>query len=214
MWGVRVLFMIAVVDYGMGNLRSVQKALELVGGDAQIVSTPSEVSSAEKVVLPGVGAFADAIDRLRSTGLAEAVLDSIRRERCFLGICLGYQLLFDLSYEDGQYTGLGVFPGKVVKFDLPQGVTGQKLKIPHMGWNQLDLRSDCPLFRNIENNSYVYFVHSYHVVTLNENIVSARTNYGYDFPSAVWSGNVFATQFHPEKSQSVGLKMLKNFVEI
>ena len=206
--------MIAVVDYGMGNLRSVQKALELVGGNARIVSTPSEVSSAEKIVLPGVGAFADAIDRLRSTGLAEAVIDSIGKGRYFLGICLGYQLLFDVSYEDGQYTGLGVFPGKVVKFDLPQGVIGQKLKIPHMGWNQIDIRSNCPLFRNIENNSYVYFVHSYHVVTLNENIVSGRTNYGYDFPSAVWSGNVYATQFHPEKSQSVGLKMLKNFVEL
>lgn len=206
--------MIAVVDYGMGNLRSVQKALESVGGDAQIVSTPSEVSSAEKIVLPGVGAFADAIGRLRSTGLTEAIIDSIRKARPFLGICLGYQLLFDLSYEDGQHTGLGVFPGKVVKFDLPQGVIGQKLKIPHMGWNQLDLRGNCPLFRNIKNHSYVYFVHSYHVVTLNENIVAARTNYGYDFPSAVWSGNVFATQFHPEKSQAVGLKMLENFVEL
>ncbi|MCK5113540.1 MAG: imidazole glycerol phosphate synthase subunit HisH [Phycisphaerae bacterium] len=206
--------MIAVVDYGMGNLRSVQKALEHVGADAQIVSSPSEITAAEKIVLPGVGAFADAIDRLQSTGLAAVIIDSIRNGRLFLGICLGYQLLFDLSYEDGQHTGLGVFPGKVVKFDLPQGVIGNKLKIPHMGWNQIDIRSDCPLFRNIKNNSYVYFVHSYHVVTLNEKIVAARTNYGYDFPSAVWSGNVFATQFHPEKSQDVGLQMLKNFVEL
>ncbi len=206
--------MIAVVDYGMGNLRSVQKALQHVGGDAHIVSKPGELAGAQKVVLPGVGAFADAIDRLRATQLDAAVIDAVRNGLPFLAICLGFQLLFDVSYEDGQYTGLGIFPGKVVRFDFPPALTGQNLKIPHMGWNRLQCRQDCPLFEGIENGSYVYFVHSYHVVSINDGIIAASTEYGYAFPSAVWAGNVYATQFHPEKSQAVGLKMLSNFVRL
>ncbi len=206
--------MIAVVDYGMGNLRSVQKALEHVGSDAQIVSSPRDIRQAEKVVLPGVGAFADAIDRLRSTGLGQAVVEAVHSGMPFLGICLGYQLLFDVSYEDGQHTGLGLLPGKVVRFDLPAGVTGRQLKIPHMGWNQISVKPDCPLFRNIENDAYVYFVHSYHPVALNEDVIAAVTEHGYAFPSAIWVDNIFATQFHPEKSQAVGQQMLRNFVEL
>lgn len=206
--------MIAVVDYGMGNLRSVQKALEHVGGEARIVSAPAEVDEAEKVVLPGVGAFADAIARLRETGLDQAVLRAIRQGRAFLGICLGFQLLFDVSYENGEYTGLGVLPGKVVRFEFSPAVTGQNLKVPHMGWNRVQCRADCPLFSGVENGSYVYFVHSYHAVCINDHHVAAVTDYGYSFPSAVWMGNAFATQFHPEKSQAVGLRMLKNFVDL
>ncbi|MCD4825146.1 MAG: imidazole glycerol phosphate synthase subunit HisH [Phycisphaerae bacterium] len=206
--------MIAVVDYGMGNLRSVQKALQRMGGDAEIVSTTAELAKATKVVLPGVGAFADAIDRLRSTRLDEGVIQAIRRGTPFLGICLGFQLLFDVSYEDGEHTGLGILPGKVVRFDFPSSVTGQNLKIPHMGWNQIDCAPGCPLFAGIDNKSYVYFVHGYHAVTIGQEVVSAVTDYGYAFPSAVWSGNIFGTQFHPEKSQAVGLKMLHNFIRL
>jgi imidazole glycerol-phosphate synthase subunit HisH len=204
--------MIAVVDYGMGNLRSVQKALQRVGGSAEIVSSPGEVLAAEKVVLPGVGAFADAIDRLRSTGLDEVVLRRIDDGVPFLGICLGFQLLFDISYEDGEYTGLGVLPGKVVRFDFPPSVTGQKLKIPHMGWNRLQVRSNCPLFGDLPTDASVYFVHSYHAVPLNPDVTATTTEYGYTFCSSVWRENIFAMQFHPEKSQAVGLRMLKHFV--
>lgn len=206
--------MIAVVDYGMGNLRSVQKALEHVGGKARIVSSPAEIADADKVVLPGVGAFADAVERLRTTGLARAVLQAIYDDRAFLGICLGFQILFDVSYEDGEYTGLGVLPGKVVRFEFTPAITGQNLKVPHMGWNQIQCKPDCPLFLGVQNESYVYFVHSYHAVCINDENVAAVTEYGYSFPSAVWSGNAFATQFHPEKSQAVGLRMLRNFVEM
>jgi glutamine amidotransferase len=198
----------------MGNLRSVQKGLQRVGGDAQIVNTPGALYGAEKIVLPGVGAFNDAIDRLRSTGMTPSILDAIRGGTPFLGICLGFQLLFDISYEDGEFTGLGVFPGKVVRFEFPESLTGQSLKVPHMGWNQISYRGSCPLFKDISQDAYVYFVHSYHVVTIRDEIVAATTDYGYTFTSAVWSGNIFATQFHPEKSQDVGLKMLENFVAI
>ncbi len=206
--------MIAVVDYGMGNLRSVQKGLQRVGGDARIISSAGDLQQAEKIVLPGVGAFSDAIERLNATGMVPALLEAIRGGTPFLGICLGFQLLFDISYEDGEFTGLGVFPGKVVRFDFPESLSGQNLKIPHMGWNQITYRSGCPLFKGIEQEAYVYFVHSYHVVTIRDEIVAATTDYGYTFTSAVWSKNVFATQFHPEKSQDVGLKMLENFVEL
>lgn len=206
--------MIAIVDYGMGNLRSVQKALQKMGGEAEIVTSPLDVQRAEKVILPGVGAFADAIERLRSSGLDAAVIDAVQTGRPFLGICLGFQLLFDVSYEDGEFTGLGLLPGKVVRFDFPASLTGQNLKIPHMGWNQLRLNPDCPLFTGIAENAWVYFVHSYHAVPINEDVIAARSDYGYPFAAAVWKGNLFATQFHPEKSQSVGLHMLRNFVNL
>lgn len=206
--------MIAVIDYGMGNLRSVQKGLQRVGGDAQIVSAAGELQQAEKIVLPGVGAFGDAIERLKSTGMVPPLMDAIRAGTPFLGICLGFQLLFDISYEDGEFTGLGVLPGKVVHFDFPESLSGQNLKVPHMGWNQIRFREACPLFKGIEQDAYVYFVHSYHVVTIRDDVVAATTDYGYPFTSAVWSKNIFATQFHPEKSQDVGLRMLENFVEL
>jgi glutamine amidotransferase len=206
--------MIGIVDYGMGNLRSVQKALQKVGGRAEIISSPGEIDRAEKLVLPGVGAFADAIDRLRATHLDEMILRAVREGRWFLGICLGYQMLFDVSYEDGEHTGLGVFPGKVVKFDFPSADVGQNLKVPHMGWNALSMREGCPLFTGIDNGAYVYFVHSYYPVPLREEIIAATADYGRPFTAAVWENNVLAVQFHPEKSQAVGMKMLKNFVEL
>lgn len=203
--------MIAVIDYGMGNLRSVQKALEHVGGEARIVSDPAEVDAAEKVILPGVGAFGDAIARLRETQLDAAALRAIDQGRPLLGICLGYQLLFESSTEHGEHTGLGVLPGRVVHFDLP---AGGAWKVPHIGWNRLAVTPDCPLMRDLPAEPWVYFVHSYHPVDVPEETIAARTDYGYTFASAVWKGNCFATQFHPEKSQTVGLQMLRNFVSL
>jgi glutamine amidotransferase len=207
--------MIAIVDYGMGNLRSVQKGLEHVGGDARIVTDAHEILRAEKVVLPGVGAFRDAIDRIRSAGLEHALHRVLDDNRPFLGICLGFQLLFEESFEDGEYTGLGVFPGKVVRFEFPEDLQHREnLKVPHMGWNQLRTAPACPLFAGMTPGEYVYFVHSYHPVDVPTGDVAAWTDYGYSFCSAVWRGNVFATQFHPEKSQTVGLRMLQNFVNL
>jgi glutamine amidotransferase len=204
--------MIAVIDYGMGNLRSVQKALQHEGGDARIISNPTDLACAEKIVLPGVGAFEDAIARLRENHMDSAILDAIYNGTPFLGICLGFQLLFDISYENGRHTGLGVFPGKIVKFGFVMDMPASGLKVPHMGWNRINLRSECPLFNGIDNFEHVYFVHSYHAVTLRNEVVSAVTDYGYGFTSAVWQENIFATQFHPEKSQATGLKMLNNFI--
>ena len=206
--------MIAIVDYGMGNLRSVQKAVQRVGGDARIVRTPSEVKEAEKIVLPGVGAFADAIDRLRSAKLVGPLVEAARSDIPFLGVCLGLQLLFDVSHEDGEHTGLGVLAGKVTRFDFGQSVIGRPLSVPHMGWNQIRPQRPCPLFNGIDNGAYVYFAHSYHVVPADDDVIATLTHYGYDFVSAVWRANVFGTQFHPEKSQAVGLKMLENFVSL
>ncbi len=206
--------MIAIVDYGMGNLRSVEKALHHVGGDARVIQSPGDMVGAEKIVLPGVGAFRDAIARLYEFGLAEPIVRAIRDGVPFLGICLGLQMLFDISYEDGEYNGLGVFPGKVVRFDFDAARLGVRLAVPQIGWNRINWNRPCPLFEGIENGSYVYFVHSYHVVPTEADVTAATTDYGYTFTSAVWKGNVFATQFHPEKSQSVGLKILENFVKL
>jgi glutamine amidotransferase len=206
--------MIAIVDYGMGNLRSVQKALEQVGGDAQVIQTPSELASAEKIVLPGVGAFGDAIDRLRSQRLDAPLVKAVSEGVPFLGICLGLQLLFDVSYEDGEHTGLGVLPGKVVRFTFDAGVTGQRLAVPHMGWNQVRWEADIPMLVGIDSGAYVYFAHSYHVVPVNAEVSATTTEYGYTFTSSVWRGNLFAAQFHPEKSQAVGLRLLENFVRM
>ena len=206
--------MIAIVDYGMGNLRSVQKALQRVGGDARIVQTPVELAGAQKIVLPGVGAFRDAIDRLRELRLDREVVRAIRCGTPFLGICLGLQLLFDVSYEEGQHTGLGVLPGKVVRFAFDSHLTGREPRIPQMGWNQIRWNRPCPLLNGVENGAYVYFAHSYHVAPLNEDVALTTTEYGYTFVSAVWQDNIVATQFHPEKSQAVGLKLLENFVTL
>lgn len=206
--------MIAIVDYGMGNLRSVQKAFERVGAAAQIVREPEAIARADKVVLPGVGAFRDAIGHLREQGLVEPLIEAVNSGRPFLGICLGLQLLFDTSYEDGEYQGLGIVPGRVVRFDW-QGRPGTEgLKIPHMGWNQLQWSEPCPLLAELDPGQYFYFVHSYYVEPAVVEIRQARCEYGHDFTAMIWRDNLFATQFHPEKSQEAGLKLLGNFARL
>lgn len=201
---------IVIVDYGMGNLRSVQKAFEAVGAAAEITSDPDRVAKAGKVVLPGVGAFRDAIAKLRESGLGDAVQSQIRTGRPCLGVCLGLQLLFTRGHEDGHHEGLNELAGEVVPFAEEPG-----LKIPHMGWNPLTLtRPDCPLFRDLPPNPAVYFVHGYYAVPSDPKIVSATADYPTPFCTAVWRDNLFATQFHPEKSQAVGLKMLANFAAL
>jgi glutamine amidotransferase len=201
---------IVIIDYGMANLRSVQKAFEAVGATAEVTADPRRVGEAARLVLPGVGAFRDAISRLRQTGLADAVLRHIEAGRPFLGICLGYQMLFTRSHEDGLYTGLDLFPGEVVRFTPRPG-----LKIPHMGWNTLRLtQPDCPLFAGLSSNPAFYFVHSYYPTTTDTGLVAAEADYPDPFPAAIWRGNVFATQFHPEKSQEVGKTMLRNFAQL
>ena len=199
---------IAIVDYGMGNLRSVQKAFALMGASAQIISQPEQIDRADKLVLPGIGAFRDAVQTLRQRKLAEAALAHISRGRPFLGICLGLQLLFDVGYEDGQHQGLGVIPGKCVRFDVDATLG---LKVPHMGWNQLVVRNPSPLLRDLPPLCSVYFVHSYHVVPVDAAVIATETEYGRPFVSSIRRDNVMATQFHPEKSQKIGLKMLENF---
>ncbi len=197
--------MIAVVDYGMGNLRSVQKAVEKVGFDSVLVDSPEGLEGVEKVVLPGVGAFRDAMQGLRDRGLIDPILRHIREERPFLGICLGLHVLFTESEEDGPCKGLGVIPGKVVRF------RGNGLRIPHMGWNQVCFKKDVPITKGIPQDSYMYFVHSYYVRPDDPAEIAAVTEYGGEFPSAICKGNIFATQFHPEKSQANGLTLIKNF---
>jgi imidazole glycerol-phosphate synthase subunit HisH len=201
--------MIAIIDYGMGNLRSVQKAFEKVGQQAVVTSDPAQVAAAAKVVLPGVGAFEDAAAELRRLGLVKPVLQAIDAGKPFLGICLGLQLLFDVSYENGRHAGLGVLRGECVKFDLPP-----EFAVPHMGWNQLNIRRPAPVLNGIAEGAYVYFVHSYYVVPHDAAVIAAETDYGGPFCAMVWRDNIFATQFHPEKSQAEGLKILKNFAEL
>jgi imidazole glycerol-phosphate synthase subunit HisH len=200
---------IVIVDYGMANLRSVQKAFERVGAAAEITSDPAIVATAEKLVLPGVGAFRDAIAKLNESGLARPIVGHIESGRPFLGICLGMQMLFERSFEDGIHTGLGVFAGDVVRFENVPG-----LKVPHMGWNHLRFLNQCPLFEGLTPESAVYFVHSYYAVPKDAALVSAEADYPSPFTAAIWRKNVFATQFHPEKSQEVGLAMLKNFARM
>jgi glutamine amidotransferase len=202
---------IALLDYGSGNLRSVHKSLLQVGADVRLVSHPEEIGDAAALVLPGVGAFDDCIGALRKQALLEASRDFIRTGKPFLGICVGYQALFERSDEfNSCAAGLGVFKGSVVRFTERPG-----LKIPQIGWNQLEIvRPDCPLYRGIPNGSHVYFVHSFYPQPAEEGIVATRTDYGDTFASSVWRDNVFATQFHPEKSQKIGLQLLKNFVDL
>ena len=206
--------MITIVDYGMGNLHSVLKAFEHLGVKAQISCEVRSLERADKVVLPGVGAFADAMAALRQMQLVEPLLRAINKGKPFLGICLGMQLLFDVSYEDGQHPGLAVISGEVRRFDFSDHPDKQQLKIPHMGWNGLDRRKEGPLFKGVENGSYVYFVHSYYVAPKDKSVTATTTDYGISFTSSIRRDNVYAVQFHPEKSQRVGLQMLKNFADL
>ena len=197
--------MIAIIDYGMGNLRSVQKAFEHLGKEAVITDRPDTIAAASHVVLPGVGAFEDAMARLRATGLDQALLRAARAGKPVLGICLGMQMMFEASEENGHFAGLGLFPGTVTRFE------DQGLKIPHMGWNTLRTR-DCPLF-DAGEDPCVYFVHSYCMADVNDEWTAATCEYGQTFTAAICRGNVMATQFHPEKSGEAGLKMLRRFAE-
>lgn len=203
--------MIALLDYGSGNLRSVHKALLKVGAEVKIVRQPEQLTGAHGAVLPGVGAFDDCIHALQSQALLEASRQYIQSGRPFLGICVGYQALFEKSQEfNSCAAGLGIFGGSVVRFPQSDG-----LKIPQIGWNQVQiLKPDCPLFRGVANQSYVYFVHSFFPEPKDASIIATETSYGRTFASSIWRDNVFATQFHPEKSQKVGLQLLRNFVEL
>ena len=203
--------MIALIDYGSGNLRSVHKALLKVGARVRIVQRLDEIGDTRALVLPGVGAFDDCIQALQKQELLEASRQFMQTGRPFLGICVGYQALFEKSEEfNSCAAGLRIFQGRVVRFSQQSG-----LKIPQIGWNQLEIvKPDCPLFRGIASGCYVYFVHSFFPKPVDGSIVATRTTYGETFASSVWRDNVFATQFHPEKSQKVGLQLLKNFVEL
>ncbi len=196
--------MIVIVDYGMGNLRSVQKGFEKVGYEAFITSDPEVIRKSSGVVLPGVGAFADAMHNLRASGLGDAVLEILSQSKPFLGICLGLQLLFTESEEDGLHKGLGIIKGRVLR--LPTEV-----KVPHMGWNRIKKVCEAPILQGISDGSYFYFVHSYYVDPKDSDIVCTTTEYGIEFTSSIWKDNIFAVQFHPEKSSKLGLKILKNF---
>jgi glutamine amidotransferase len=202
---------IALLDYGSGNLRSVHKSLLKVGADVRIVQRPDEIGDARAMVLPGVGAFDDCINALRKQELLEAAREFIQTGKPFLGICVGYQALFERSEEfNSCAAGLGIFQGSVVRFAEKPG-----LKIPQIGWNQLDIvQTACPLYRGIASGSYVYFVHSFFPQPVDAGIVATRTDYGGNFASSIWRDNIYATQFHPEKSQHVGLQLLKNFVDL
>ena len=201
---------ITIIDYGMGNLRSVQKAVEKVGGAAVITSDRAEIAAADKVILPGVGAFRDAIAALHQHDLVGPIVESVESGKPFLGICLGLQLLFETSYEYGEHEGLGIVPGAVRKFVLPPD-----LKVPHMGWNQLKVaQPENPLLADISSDAWFYFVHSFYVDPSDRSWTAIETDYGGDFVSMVSKDNVFATQFHPEKSQSTDLQLLKNFVSL
>ncbi|MFP3896099.1 MAG: imidazole glycerol phosphate synthase subunit HisH [Anaerolineales bacterium] len=207
--------MLTIVDYEMGNLRNVYMAFRRLGVESRITSNPLEVRDAEVLVLPGVGAFGDAIDTIRHMGLEEAIIEAIGEDRPFLGICVGFQLLFEVSEEMGEHRGLGVLPGRVRRF--PRDLT-----VPHMGWNQIHQAKDVPLWRDLPDGSYAYFVHSYYVDPEKEDVIAARTDYGQDeageyirppviYTSAIARDNLYAIQFHPEKSQDVGERILRNF---
>lgn len=195
--------MIAIIDYGMGNLRSVQKAFEYLGNKAVITQQPSEIQKADKVVLPGVGAFKDAMQTIKQKGIDKVLYEVVEQKKPLLGICLGMQMFFEKSYEYGEHKGLGILQGEIVK--LPECV-----KVPHMGWNSLTIKKKNPLFEGLSEEPYVYFVHSYHLQT-QADIVSATTYYGKEIQVAAQKENVFALQFHPEKSGDVGLNILQNF---
>ena len=203
--------MIAIIDYGMGNLRSVQKGFERMGREAVVTRDPRTILDAGKVVLPGVGAFPDCMRNLEEYGLIDAVQKSIASGKPFLGICLGLQLLFTESEEFGLSKGLDIIKGRVIRF---KGAEFKDLKIPHMGWNSASIRRRPPAMADVPENNYFYFVHSFHVVPEDKGVVATTTNYGIDFISSIWKDNIFAVQFHPEKSQALGLSILKRFGEM
>jgi glutamine amidotransferase len=201
--------LIAIIDYGMGNLASVKNAFAKLGYDACISNRAEDILAADKVVLPGVGAFADAINNLRCEGMDAVIGEVIKKQTPLLGICLGLQLMFSRSEENGLNPGLGIIRGQVVKFKLPQAY-----KVPHMGWNQVRPSDSSQLFKGIKAGSYFYFVHSYYVVPEDEAYIAATSDYHRDFVCAVEWGNLFATQFHPEKSGEMGLRLLQNFAKL
>ena len=209
--------MIAIIDYGMGNLRSVQKGFERMGHEAVVTSDAKTILNASKVVLPGVGAFPDCMRNLREYGLIDAVYKSIDSGKPFLGICLGLQLLFTESEEFGTSKGLDIIKGRVVRFKGPQFETRnsklETLKVPHMGWNSISIKRRPPALQDVPEGSHVYFVHSFHVVPEDAGVIATTTDYGFEFVSSIWKDNIFASQFHPEKSQTVGLSILKRFGE-
>jgi glutamine amidotransferase len=198
--------MIALVDYGMGNLRSVEKALEKVGFNVLRTSDPSDLDKVKAIVVPGVGAFGDAIHNLEKLGLKDKIIKHIENRKPYFGICLGLQILFEYGYEFGSHEGLGVIKGSVVRFDDKLNI-----KIPHMGWNQIWKKKDSKMFKGIEDGLYFYFVHSYYVKPDEKDIIATTTDYGIDFCSSIEKDNIWAVQFHPEKSQTLGLKLLENF---
>jgi len=202
--------MIAVVDYGVGNLRSVSKALERVGADVRVTSAATDIEKADAVVLPGVGAFAHCMDNLRGAGLEASVRAAAASDKPFLGVCVGMQILFEESDEFGRVEGLGILRGRVRRFEPKDAA----LKVPHMGWNQLQVKRRAPHLEGIDDGTRVYFVHSYYVETPDASIVATTTCYDVDFVSSAWRGNIFATQFHPEKSQAAGLRILGNFARL
>ena len=199
--------MIAIIDYGVGNLYSVAKAIAAVGGDAKITSNADDLVCADKIVLPGVGAFGDCMKNLVASGLIPTIREQISNKKYLLGICVGLQILFESSEESPNIDGLGILRGKIKK------IHAENLKIPHMGWNSVNF-SDSKIFAGVKNNSYFYFVHSYHAAPDDKNLITATTDYGEKVTAAVESENIFATQFHPEKSGDVGLQILKNFIEL
>ena len=208
--------MIAVIDYGMGNLRSVAKAFETVGADVIVSSEPEDIHKADSVVLPGVGAFKDCMENLKEKKLDQVVRDSIHSGKPFLGICLGLQLLFDESVEFGCVRGLGILPGKVVRFKSQPAQPGNRdaLKVPHMGWNIVSIKKRQPLFESAPEDPYFYFVHSFYVVPDDPEVIATTTHYGIEFVSGIQHNNIYAFQFHPEKSQKLGLSILEKFAQL
>ncbi len=202
--------MIAIIDYGMGNLRSVQKGFERMGHEVVVTNDAKTILGASKVVLPGVGAFPDCMRNLREYGLIDAVHGTIKSGKPFLGICLGLQLLFTESEEFGISKGLDIIKGRVIRFKGPEF---EDLKIPHMGWNSISIKRQVPVLQDVPDNSHVYFVHSFHVVPEDKSVIATTTPYGIEFVSSIWKDNIFAVQFHPEKSQNLGLSILKRFGE-
>jgi len=207
--------MINIIDYEMGNLRSVEKAFEKLGFAARVSADPKDITTADKVVLPGVGAFRDCIGNLRSGGFVEPLLAHVAAGKPLLGICVGMQMLFDESEEFGRHQGLGLIPGKVLRFPAGMEEGGERLKVPHMGWNNLKLQKPSPLLKGIADGCFVYFVHSYYCAAENPADVAASCRYGeVEFCASVWHDNILATQFHPEKSQAIGLQIFRNFGEL